>query len=311
MASEAVNYIRDVIDTILHGKANKKKKDAAMAEIDEFIAGYDESKVPEKPTLPDVPSYTRMEYEAPDDDALKARAEEGLAAYKAQGEQGIDREIEAMRKQYEAQTAAAKESHEQAARETEESYAAAKEDVNNDMLKRGLARSSVAANKQAQISQSEAKAKSDLAAAYEREVRELGEKINALGVQREQALNDFDLSYATKLSARIDELKKERDDKMSEVLKYNNSLAEKEHAAMVDKQMKESDLYSEALAQAQKENGLQQRTSADYAAIYAAIAQSLRAVNGADARDMVLNNPAIRANLDSTYYYKLYDEFCR
>ena len=35
-------------------------------------------------------------------------------------------------------------------------------------------------------------------------------------------------------------------------------------------------------------------------------------MNGADARDTVLNNPRIRAAVGNTYfYYKLYDEFCR
>ncbi len=311
MANEAAEYIREVWDSLVHGKTNKKKKDEALKDINDFLGGYADSKVPQKPTLPDAPVYSRWEYDAPDDQKLHADAQKELASYKAQGEKGIEKEIEALREKYDAQAEEAERSHEQAKQETTKSYASAKQSTSDDMLKRGLARSSIAANKQAALGQSEASALASLAADYSRQVGELSEKINGLQAKRQEALNDFDLSYAAKLAERVNELKKERDDKMSEVLKYNNTLTQKEYEAQVDKTMKESDLYGEALSQREKEDALKKTGSGDYGAIYAAVAERLRSINKNDARDIVLNNPNVRASLDAAYYYKLYDEFCR
>ena len=311
MASEAAEYIREVWDSLVHGKRNKKNKNAAIEEIDDFIAQYGQSKLPERPVLPDAPTYERMQYDAPSDEQLRESAEKELEAYKAQGEKGIDEKIAALRAQYEAQAQTEKENSEAAHKKAEESYAAARQTVSDDLLKRGLARSSIAANKQAALGESEAAAKAQIAAEYARAAGELGAKIQALTAQRQAALNDFDLSYATRLGERIAELRAERDEKTAAALRYNNSLAEKEHAARVDKTMKESDLYGEALSQRQKENDLRQTGEGDYAALYAAIAEKLRGINKNDARDVVLNNPSVRASLNNTYYYKLYDEFCR
>ena len=52
-------------------------------------------------------------------------------------------------------------------------------------------------------------------------------------------------------------------------------------------------------------------SSADYLNVYNAIAAKLREINKNDAREIILNNPNVRESVGNTYYYKLYDEFCR
>lgn len=309
--SEATEYIRDTWDSLVHGKKNKRKKNEAIEDINDFIENMAQNKVPDKPTLPDAPTYERATYDAPTDEQLHKSAEEEWSAYKAQGEKGIDDEIAKKRKAYEEQTEKAQKESAAEREKTSQAYAAAKQDVDDDMLKRGLARSSIAANKRVALSEKEAAALTAIADAAAQTVRELGEKIAALDGERQAALNDFNLTYAARITARINELKDERDKKQAEVLKYNNSLTEKEHAAKVDKQMKESDLYGEALSQRKQENELRQNTDGDDEKLYAAVAEKLRALNRHDARDLVLNNHTIRDKLSSTYYYRLYDEFCR
>lgn len=311
MANEAVEYIKDAWDSLVNGKKNKKKKDSAVTEIEEFINGYGQSKVPEKPVLPDTPEYTRMEYDAPDDEEIDSRAKSELDAYRNEGYGKIDKEINALREKYDSDLSAARENHEAAARKTEASYEAAKKNTDNDMLKRGIARSSIAANKRAELESGEAEAKARLAAEYKRIGDEITAEISSLSVKREQALGDFNIAYAAKLTERINELKDDRDKKAAEALKYNNSLAEKEYAAKVDKQMKESDLYGEALSQREKENKLGETDGRDYLVVYTAVAEKLRTINKNDAREIVLNNPNVRLGVGNTYYYKLYDEFCR
>ncbi len=309
--STGADYIRETLDSLKNGKQNKTKKDETAEEIEKFIEDYGKGNLPEKPQLPDSPAYERMEYDAPTDEALGETAKKELEAYKAQGESGVEKEIAALEKEYAAKSDSAREKNENAKKSVELGYESAKKNTDADMLKRGLARSSIAALSKKEIELNAASAKAELDAALSRELNELDGKINELATKREEALNEFNLAYAAKLTQRITELKSERDKKTSEAIKYNNSLAEKEHKEKVDKQMKESELYGEALSQKKKEDEMSGMTESDYAAIYSQIAQKLRGINLHDARDIVLNNPNIRRSLNSAYYYKLYDEFCR
>ncbi|MCI8595407.1 MAG: hypothetical protein HFE35_01120 [Clostridia bacterium] len=309
--STGADYIRETWSSLKNGKSNKNKKDEATEEIENFISGYGKNQLPEKPRLPDVPEYERMEYDAPTDDAIGETAKKELESYKAQGESGIEKEIAALEKKYASDSEAARENNENAKKSVELGYEAAKRNTDSDMLKRGLARSSIAALSKAEIESEEASAKAGLDASLSRELNEISGKLGELSAKREEALNDFNLAYAAKLTQRITELKSERDKKVAEALKYNNTLAEKEHGAKVDKQMKESELYNDALSQKKKENELSGITESDYQNIYSQIAQKLRGLNAHDARDIVLNNPSVRKSLNNTYYYKLYDEFCR
>ena len=311
MANKGVDYIKDVWDSIFNSEKNAQNKADAEKDIEDFIGGYDNGKLPEKETLPDTPKYERMEYDAPTDDEISERAESELSDFKNQSENGIEKESELKREQYEADKADADLMRSQAEAKAGEAYAEAKKNVDSDLLKRGLSRSSIAANKIAAIAKGEADAKNEIYNEYAKKVGELNDKINALSLSREQALNDFNIAYAAKLTERINELKNERNQKTLEALKYNNSLAEKEYNASVDKRMKESDLYTEALNQRAKENQLKTRSESDSLAIYNKIRSTLLSINANDARDIVLNNPNVKNSLSSMYYYKLYDEFCR
>lgn len=312
MANKGIEYIRATLDEIVNGEENKKKKDAAIAEIEDLIASYAEDKIPDRPTVEEPPAYERMEYDAPDDEQLRASAEEELAAYKATGEKSVDDKIAELGQKYDGDLESAKSAYEQADKKAGDQYAAAKQNTDYDMLKRGLARSSIAANKKAELENGEAEAKSKLYAEYTEKVSEINDRIGALESQRQQALDEFNIAYAAKLTTRINELKSERDKKQTEVLKYNNSITEKEYDDKIRRQNTESDLYTEALNQRAKEIEIREKMhESDYLTAYKAIAEKLRGINKHDAREIVLNNPTVRNSVGSVYYYKLYDEFCR
>jgi hypothetical protein len=188
-----------------------------------------------------------------------------------------------------------------------EAYARAREASGYDSLKRGLARSSIAVNKIAELDGGEARERVRIADELARGVAELDGEITALDVKRQIALNDFIVAYAAKLTAAINDLKTERDARRAEALKYNNTLTEKEHSGAVDKQVKESDLYSEALSQREKAD----KASADYAGAYAEMRAMLQALPADRARKALVGDPVFRDNLNDYYYYRLYDEFLR
>lgn len=312
MANEAVEYIKETLDSIFNYKKNKKKKNDAIEQINDFINGYAEDKLPSRPKLPDVPQYERMEYEAPADEEVEKRAQDELAEYKALGERGIDNEIGELKKKYAADSENERRAHAQARESLQKSYESAKQNTDYDMLKRGLSRSSIAANKKAALERDEAAAVESLNYAFGEKLGEINRNLNELSAKREKALDEFNLSYAAKLTERINELKEERREQTEKALKYNNSLAEKEYEAKADKIAKESDLYGKELSNAQKENEFKGNvSSADYLNVYNAIAAKLREINKNDAREIILNNPNVRESVGNTYYYKLYDEFCR
>ena len=308
---KAIKYIGETIDLIKNYGSNKAKRSEAEEELDSFLNGYESSKLPAKPQLDEVPEYERVNYEAPTDEELNKSAQDELSYYKQSGEDGIVRENEELKRKYERDVESANTAHSEAVAATEQSYAGAKQNVDNDMLKRGLARSSIAVNKKAELENGEAAAKANLAAALNSKITEINEQLSSLDAQREKALNDFNLAYAAKLTQRITELKNERDKKQTEAIKYNNTLAEKEHEQKVNKTVKENSLYESALKQQQLESEMQNLTNADYEKIYQTIAQTLRSINMHDAREIILNNPRIAQSVSPQYYYKLYDEFCR
>ena len=311
MANRAGEYLSELWDSLIHGKQNKKSKNEALGEIDRFINDYVSSKLPEKEELPEVPSYERLEYEAQSDDSIRDSAACELEAYKAQGEKGVEEKIKALENGYKESIEAADRNRTEADVKAAEAYGKAKQNTDDDMLKRGIARSSIAANKKAALESEEAKVRADISAEYARSVAAIESKLSSLAAERESALNDFNLAYAARLEERIRDLKSERDKNAAEALKYNNTLTEKEHSAAVDKKMKESDLYSEALAQSKKESEMMNLTSADYQTIYNAVVGNLREMNKHDAREYVNAHPELRNYIGSTFYYKLYDEFCR
>ena len=109
----------------------------------------------------------------------------------------------------------------------EESYSTALKDVGNSLLKRGLARSSVAANLESGIMEGQAAALASAAADLNGRLAGLEKEITDLNSEREKALSELDIARAASVTERINNLKAERDEKMKEAVKYNNTIEEK------------------------------------------------------------------------------------
>ena len=307
--SAFTDYIKDLF------KSEKKKQaeyNAAREELEKYVKENSDPAVPERPSLPSAPSYERMEYDNTSDDELKKRAEDELADYLNRGTSSVESEMEALKNKYDADKATAQKSAEAKQTAVEEAYNKAKEQTDNDVLKRGLARSSIAALRQSELSEEAAKQNSAIAAALSDTLSSIDSEIENLNVKKQKALNDFNISYASKLATRINELMSERDKKVTEALKYNNSLTEKEYDDEIARKKAESDLYTEALAQRKSENALRsESTAGDYGNTYARMREALGILDSAAAREAFIHDPIYRDNLNDYYYYKLYDEFGR
>lgn len=309
-----ISYIQDLLNRN-KPKENKNAASGNYEDVFEKIDAIDKSYEPVKPTLPDGEKYARIDYVAPTDEEIESSAKSGLEDYRQNGEKSVENEIAALLNKYVADKNTNAESYQKTLKTLGEAYAAAIEEARYDALKRGLARSSVAANATAALVGEKAAKTAELTAGYETAQADVDAKISALNAKRQKAMDDFNIAYTARLTEEINKLKTEREKLKTEALKYNNSLIEKENKEKIDKAKTESDLYTESLAQRKAEEGLSEPSAAEkekrYQQIYTVLRDKLLTMSAAEAKAEIAKNPIYSQYLSGPYFYKLFDEFGR
>lgn len=306
-------YIRGLVKKT-SGEAND---DTDYADIlDKINEINSANKLPEKPDLGDGITYDRIEYDAPSDEEIEKNAENSLKEYQQAGISSIENEIAALLEKYTSDKNVNNKAYESTLKSLNDAYESAIEAANNDAIKRGLARSSIALNKNAAINSEKAEKAAEASAEYNRLDADLTSKINGLEVERQKAMDEFNISYTAKLTEEINKLKEQREELKNEAIKYNNSLAEKEESERIEREKAESDLYSEALSQAKAERDLKDNPGvaeqeARYQQIYGILRDKLLTMSAQEAQNEIRNNSIYRTYLSDAYFYKLYDEFGR
>lgn len=107
-------------------------------------------------------------------------------------------------------------------------YDSAKENANNEALKRGLARSSIIINQLDAFDKQQINDYKALDYKLTNKIEAINFELNGLSGELENALNDFNISFAVQLQDKINSLTKELKEKETEVAKYNNEIALKE-----------------------------------------------------------------------------------
>lgn len=306
-------YIRGLVQKA-SGKADDNSDYADILDkINEINAT---TQIPEKPDLGDGITYDRIEYDAPSDEEIEKRAQDSLKEYEQAGVSSIENEIAALLEKYTSDKNVNTAAYESTLKSLNDAYQSAIEAANNDALKRGLARSSIALNTTAAINSEKADKAAAAAAEYNRQDADLTSKINGLEVERQKAMDEFNISYTAKLTEEINKLKEQREELKNEAIKYNNTLAEKKENERIEREKAESDLYSEALSQAKAERDLTDNPGvaeqdSRYQQIYTLLRDKLLTMSAQEAQNEVRNNSIYRAYLSDAYFYKLYDEFAR
>lgn len=267
-----------------------------------------------KPRLPSV-SLEEKQYAPPTDAELASRAENELDEYKRTGLAGIRDKNAADEKAITAARDGYGKSLDAELSALESSYQNAVRASDNDAIKRGLARSSVATVNRAEIEKAYLAQNAEISATYGKKISELDAEISALGSKLQTALNDFNLSYASRLNTRIAELKSERDKKISDVTEYNNTVRAKQ--AELDEKLAraESDLYSASIAQNKSATSLggltEQQRDKMYRAVYDAMDKYLGSMDAIEAKKELRTHTLYREHLSAYYYARLYDKYGR
>lgn len=267
-----------------------------------------------KTELPQV-KLQEKQYTAPDDATLKSNAESELAEYRSDGEKSLRQKSEAQKTELEAKRDAYVNSKNDSEAELDQKYISSARAIDNDVIKRGLARSSVASVERGALEREYLNKSADIVKEYQSNIAKLESDIAATDKKLQEALSDFNLAYAAKLTQRINELKKEREQKMQDVIEYNNDIKVKQAAMDRSKAKTESDLYSAALKQEQQENSLDgitaERRDEIYKAVYEKMDAFLGSMDPAQAVVEIRNHSMYRKHLSNYYYNRLYDKYGR
>jgi len=112
----------------------------------------------------------------------------------------------------------------------EEGLTEQKQKAEHAAIKSGLARSSIKDERLKDIGEAVEKAKDQLSSEAGIRLETINRQIENLGEQKLDALKSLDIEHALKIDARINELVKQENTAREAVLKYNNTIGEKEAA---------------------------------------------------------------------------------
>lgn len=226
MNSYKVPYtITTKVSEIQNSEKNKQSASNVNSALDNVASKYsgsNQSSVPSKIEL------ERMEYNKPSEKEIYNQSENSLKEYK----NASIKEIEDNYKQKEDELYSNKsnliESNESTKQNLNNYYDKAIENAENQALKRGLARSSIIVNQLDAFEKEKIANYKALDKELSDQINTINFELNALSTQKQNALNNFDITYAVKLQEKINSLNQELSEKQNEVIKYNNEIAIKE-----------------------------------------------------------------------------------
>lgn len=170
----------------------------------------------------------RKTFEGKTDDEVKDEAQRSLKEYKDTGIADIEKSYADKKTGLDENIQDTKEQGESKKQETLNLYSSLKDDAKQDAVKRGLARSSIVINVLDAFNKNMIDEYNKINEEISSKIQNLTTQKTLLDEQKQNALNSFDISYALKLSNKIDEINEKLKEQEQKVIEYNNQIAEKE-----------------------------------------------------------------------------------
>ena len=306
--------LKKKINEVLYGE----EEEETVVESKPKTVVYDELpsvqiKYPEKPTV-QTPTYERMEYVAPTDEEIEQSASKQLEEYKNTAMESYDKNFENTKSQKEQEKVVHAQEKTQKEKDVDEAFAQKAKDIDYDLIKRGMVNSSFSGLAKEKNEKDKADALSSVMAEYSQAIEKLDRDIAKAEAQRQEAVGNFNISYALKYANLVNKLKQERADTERKVIEYNNKIAQKEYDDQITKAKTESDLYSEALDQQLQEQVIENKQQYEVASsynyrIYNILRNQLANMSKEAAQNAIKHDPTYVENLTTTYYLKLVEEF--
>lgn len=254
----------------------------------------------------------RKEFEHPTDEQISETAQNSLAEYKNSSLNQIENDFQSGMTKVEEDLKNLSETKKTQQDSLKSAYEGVKESASNDAIKRGLARSSIIVNKLAKYDSSLLEEYSKIEQTYNENVTKLNNQKSQLEVQRQNALDGFDIAYALKLSEKIASINTELEEKQNQVIEYNNKMEQLEKEYLQDQQ-KLTDDKNEAirddnqkLLQYYSKYGKNYVDKLKQEEKYSLAVEYLDSLSKQEALDFLQSNSKFKENFP-TYYSKLYN----
>lgn len=273
----------------------KEKEDPVeeLEKIDEKYSKLDYVNAPESLGL------EKKEYISLTDDEIESLVKEKVGS-KESGVEKIQNDYLKKLNALEGNKQTIEKNSDKAKAEINEVYDNQNKIVSDDVLKRGLARSSIAISKIAGVERARADE-------LTKEMEEVNSKLSAvqneiisLEGQKEEALDSFDLSYAKKIEEEINNKKAELEKQKNEVIEFNNKVTEleAEYKLSLDKQKQDAEKHN--IEMKEKYGYTQNELDAEDAK-YEYMMSYLEKLSKAEALDLLLNNEKIQSLLGENF----------
>jgi hypothetical protein len=206
-----------------------KKEASLVEELKKLEKEYERTTT--KPTVsadgkfPDKITLERVSYDAPTDSEIKSIAEAELANFVKSGAKKVDAETFDKAVKLNQKAVAAEKNKKATLAEIDELFKSLKASASVDAVKRGVGRSSIITEQLKDYDLAGANSKLDVEKQYKATVEDINLSLEELEAERENALEELNISYATKVTEKIVELKNQRDKLQNSAIEQNNKIA--------------------------------------------------------------------------------------
>ncbi len=233
--------------------------------LDELDKSYLESQQPDEEIdldklFPKDSGHKEIEYKPLEDKEILEIAKAENTAKKKEKLDKLESDYEKEKTSFEQAKLSADENLKDSYENLKNLYSELKEKLENDSIKRGMARSSVISGQIGDLQGQHIKAAGEVEGSYNKTISDINAEISSLEKQQDSALELLDLKSASELNNRITELKSQRDKNILENEKYNSSVREKNIKYSQDRQNK----IDEFLKKQQQDKIKQQNELSEY-----------------------------------------------
>lgn len=293
-------------------KKTAKDLEELESQFSEIDSKYDSSN--ESSKIDSDLSLTRLNDVNIDDDEISKVAKDSLQEYYSTNVNKINTDSNSEKQNLESSKETKTSSAGDLKNTIEQTYAGVKEDASNDALKRGLARSSIIINKLEAFDNSKINEINEIDKKLTEDIDAINFQIDALETQKESALNEFNITYASKLNTKISELKDDLTEKQKEVTKYNNEIAQIEADYEKEKAKFNNDANSDDFSKSMEINefiakyGLPTLSALKNNEKYESALSYFNTLDKATALSLIQNNASLKTQLGN-YYNQLVSQF--
>lgn len=248
IAEEEAQRIKDAIE----------KEQTVVETLKELERQYeaDKSKKPETDygnTLPDKINLERITHIPKSNEEIKEQVADELKAGYIKNINDIDNKLLQKAIKLNEKNSSIEVDRKATSAEIEALFDTLKSKAEKDALKRGIQRSSIIAESLKEYDLAKTNNLQEAEKAYKKAVENINAELDSLNEQREKALAELDLSQATKMTERISELTKERDELSNEVTIKNNAITQEEMKANMNLAKQKEELEKKQSESAKKE----------------------------------------------------------